>query len=444
MIAPRQASIVRRLTWLLFFGQSLGSAAFIASSTVGTLVGAQLSGGAWLSGLPGAIYLGGSALAAYPAARLMHRAGRRPGLALGFAVGMAGALLSGSSVLLHSFVVFLLGFALMGAARGFTDLGRYAAAEMHPEDERGRAISLVVLGGTFGAVLGPALVDPTGRLAQTLGADALAGPWFASAALFLLGVVLIGLFLRPDPRDLGRQISVEAPTKESVDRPRVRLWHKLLGDGHARTALAALVLGQLVMVMLMSMTSLHMQGHRHTLSDISLVIALHTLGMFGPSVLSGRLADRWGRAHVIVVGALLLVVACLLAPIAHDRRLASLMPELHLAGAWFGPAIHITQETFAMMLALLLLGLGWNFCYVAGGALLTDTLTLAERSSGQGSVDVLINLASAFGSLGSGVLFALLGYPLIAGIGIGITFVPLLLAGGLLLGGRARYVTAGD
>jgi MFS family permease len=415
IVDQQHLKIVRRLTWLLFSSQSISSAGFIAGSTVGTLVGAALSGQAALAGVPGAVYLGGSALAAYPAARFMERVGRRHGLTAGFAVGLTGALIVGAAVLIHNFLVFLAGFVVMGAARGFTDLGRYAAAEMHSEAERGRAISLVVLGGTVGAVVGPALVGPAGQIAERLGADQLAGPWFGSAALFLLGAILVAAFLRPDPSDLARQPADAAARPAGSGGP-VRSWSLLLRDGRVQTALGALVLGQAVMVMLMSMTSLHMRGHQHNLTDISLVISSHTLGMFGPSIISGRLVDRWGRVRMIALGAALLVAACLLAPLSPD--------------------------VVPIGLALFLLGLGWNFCYVAGGTLLTDVLTPAERSRGQGTTDLLINLASAGSSLGSGVLYAALGYTLISWIGLIMALIPLALAVGLWLARRAAPATS--
>jgi len=155
-------------------------------------------------------------------------------------------------------------------------------------------------------------------------------------------------------------------------------------------------------VMLMSMTSLHMRGHQHSLGDISLVISSHTLGMYGPSLFSGRLVDRWDRVRIIALGAALLLLACLLAPLSPD--------------------------VLPIGVALFLLGLGWNFCYVAGGTLLTDALTPAERSRGQGATDLLINLVSAASSLGSGLLFAGLGYLLITWVGFLLALVPLVLA----------------
>src|SRR3989304_4506988 len=125
-------SVVGRLTWLLFFGRSLSPAAFIAGATIGSILGAELSGRPALAGVPGALYLLGSAMAAYPAARLMERTGRRAGLSLGFVIGLIGALIAGASVLAHSFAGFLAGFTLIGASQGFNYPGGYAAAEMHP------------------------------------------------------------------------------------------------------------------------------------------------------------------------------------------------------------------------------------------------------------------------------------------------------------------------
>jgi MFS family permease len=135
--------------------------------------------------------------------------------------------------------------------------------------------------------------------------------------------------------------------------------------------------------------------------------------MFGLSMVAGRLADTLGRAPVIVAGCGLLIAACLIAPLVH--------------------------ETYLLALALFLLGLGWNFCYVAGGALLTDTLTLAERGRMQGSNDVVIALVSAAGNLGSGLLFAAFGYTLMAWVSLAVTLVPLAFAFNLVVSrGRVR------
>lgn len=388
-----------RLTWVMFLGQSLGSAGSIAGATIGAILGEELSGRTALAGLPGAVYVLGSALAAYPMARFMERTGRRVGLTLGFGLGIVGALIAGLAVMAHSFPGFLAGFALMGASQGATNLARYAAAEMYPLEGRARAISIVVWGGTVGAVTGPYVV----RLAETLHWDPLSSSWFVSAALFTVGSLLFTLFLHPDPGTLAVQMGEVAATTE-----RVRPYRQILSQRRTQVAITAMVVGQLVMVMIMAITSVHMKAHGHLLGDVSIVISAHTLGMFGLSVVSGRLADNFGRAPTIVAGVGLLALACLIAP--------------------------LSQNTYLIALALFLLGLGWNFCYVAGAALLTDALTLAERGRIQGSSDTLVGVVSAVGNLGSGIVFASLGYTLMGWVSFAITLVPLVLAFNLIVG----------
>ncbi len=400
----------RRLTWLLFFGQSLSTAAYIAGTTIGVIIGANLSGQPALAGLPPAAFGLGTALAAYPAARLMERIGRRRGLMLGYAAGAAGALLAGVAVLLGNFGGFMLGFAGMGVARGFIDLGRYAAAEMNPAAERARAISLVVLGGTLGALLGPALVAPTGDWARSLGAPVLAGPWFASVGLYVIGFLLIGLFLRPDPTDLARQFAATAAAAASAAGNAaghaanlvVRPLRVILSQPGNQLAILAMVASQLVMSMVVGITGLHMTNHGHGLGDVSIMTMAHTLGMFGLSMVSGRLADNFGRVQTIVAGAVILVVGCALAP--------------------------LSLATSVLALSMFLIGLGWNFCYVAGAALLTDNLTLGERGRVQGGSDLAMGLLGSFGSLQSGLLFAWTGFTYLSIFGLAIGLLPLLLA----------------
>ncbi|MCC7361734.1 MAG: MFS transporter [Anaerolineales bacterium] len=396
-------AVQQRLTWLLFWGQSASSAAYLAGSTVGAIAAVQMTGSAIYAGLPSAVYQFGSAAAAYPAARLMEREGRRLGLALGFGLGVVGAALVGAAINAGHFALFLLGYAIVGLTRGVADQARYAAAEMHPAAERARAISLVVWGGTVGAILGPALVGPMGHWALVTGQNELAGPWWATVALFGLALALTFLFLRPDPRDLARQLAAEdAPETGAVNASPARPLRAIFAQPGTRLAIAAMVVGQLVMVMIMSITSVHMTAHGHALGDVSLVITAHTLGMFGLSMISGRLADTFGRPVTIMAGVALLTAACLLAP--------------------------LSLVTGVLAVALFLLGLGWNFCYVAGAALLTDTLSFSEQTRLQGGNDLVVNAISALGSLQSGVLLALIGFHNLNWLGLVIALLPLLLA----------------
>jgi MFS family permease len=173
-----------------------------------------------------------------------------------------------------------------------------------------------------------------------------------------------------------------------------------------------MVLGQMVMVLVMVITSLHMRGHNHGLADISVVISSHTFGMYAFSIVSGRLADRWGRGPVILFGSATLVIACLAATISPD--------------------------VLPLGVALFLLGLGWNFCYVGGSTLLADQLSPVERARTQGTNDLLVGLASATGSLSSGFIFAALGYNVMAYVSAVFAVIPLVVAWGWMRGTSRR------
>jgi MFS family permease len=393
--------IARKITWILFIVQSLASAGFIAAATLNSIVGAKLSQQAGWAGVPTAVYLVAGALSAYLWGYLMDIIGRRGGLTLGLGLGVIGSGLAFLAITGSSLVLFLAGMILMGAANAAVQLGRFAAAEVHPPQARGRAISNVVLGGTFGAVLGPNLVGPIGAWIKPISGDELAGAYAVSLTLFLIGMVTVYLGVRPDPRDVGRQVSEAYP---ELVRPAVevrRLSEILLQPG-ALTAVIAMAFGQMVMVLVMVITSLHMRDHDHGLGDISIVISSHTFGMYAFSILSGRFSDRFGRGPVIIAGSATLVLSCI--------------------AATFSPSV------LPLGVALFLLGLGWNFCFVAGSALFADQLSPAERSRLQGFNDLMVGTSSAIGSLSSGIIFAAVGYNMMAYISAAVAFIPLAVA----------------
>lgn len=375
--------LARRITRTLFLAQSLSSAGFIATATVSSIVGAELSGSKALAGLPATIYLLGTAFSALGWAYGMDRLGRRGGIFLGLTLGVAGAVVAVEAILHASFLVLLLGTGLLGAANAAIQLGRFAAAEVHPLEQRGRAISNVVLGGTVGAVLGPLLVGPSGGWAAAVGFGELAGPYAAGVGLLILASLIIFVGLRPDPKELGKLVAGE--TDAGLATPKtVRSIGVILRQPAATLAVLSMTVGQMVMLMLMVITALFMRDHDHPLSAISLVISSHTFGMYAFSIVSGRLADRLGRGSVIAIGAGTLVIASMFA--------------------------RVSPEVLPLAVALFLLGLGWNFCYVGGSSLLADQLAPEERARTQGINDLLIGLVSALGSFGSGIVFASVGY----------------------------------
>ncbi len=399
------SGVARTISATLLITQSLASAGLIANATINPIIGEQLSGQAALAGVPGTLLLLGAASSAYPAGQFMQRAGRRPGLALGFAVGAIGMVIGGAAVVIHSFLLFLLGLALIGVSRGAIDQARYAAADAQTPERRSRAIANVVFAGTVGAILGPKLVAPLGAMMQQLGLDPLSGSMFGGAALFAIAAVLIMQFLRPDPRDIAAHLAQsvgEQPSAPGVAAAASRSLAELLQRPTARLAAVAMIFGQGVMVLVMTVTSLHMHHHGQDLDAIATVLSSHTLGMFLFSPLVGRLADRIGRRAVIEIGSLILMAGCLLAPFS-------------LATPWIA-------------LALYLVGLGWNFCYIGGSSLLTDGLAGAERSRLQGGADITVNAASAVGSLGSGFVMAAAGFGTLCVVGLCCALPPLLLA----------------
>jgi MFS family permease len=162
-------------------------------------------------------------------------------------------------------------------------------------------------------------------------------------------------------------------------------------------AIAASLISQTVMVVLMVMTPLYMDHHNHSRDSISLVIAAHTLGMFGLSAVTGYLIDRFGRIPMLIAGSMILIASALIAPISTDQ--------------------------YVLVVALFLLGLGWNFGYVAGSSLLADALQGAERAQVQGINDTVVFLAAGFGSVAAGPLFASSGYGGVSIAGIVLTMV---------------------
>jgi len=393
----------RKITLLLFMAQSLTSAGVIATATVLSILGKQLSGSTSWAGVPSATIQLAAAPFAYVWGVAWDRLGRRNGLAVGLVVGLVGMVVGVTAIQTGSLWFFLLGLIGLGGSRAAMQLARFIAAEVNPPLSRGRAISYVVLGGTVGALGGPLLVAPSGRWALAAGLPELAGPFAASVVLFGAAVTITWLGLRPEPMAVGQQVAALFPEREHTSESGRKLGTLLRLPG-VFVAVTAMVLAQMVMIMVMGITSLYMIGHGHTLWNISLVFSAHTLGMFAFSVLSGKFADSWGRGPVILTGTGMLLASLLLAP--------------------------ASSVVLLLVVALFLLGLGWNLCFVGGSALLADHLTPKERSRTQGFNDLLIGLASAIGSLGSGILFASLGFGVVNGVGAAFVLVVLVVTVG--------------
>ncbi|WP_216693065.1 MFS transporter [Dietzia psychralcaliphila] len=378
----------RRVLTVLVLGQLLAGAGLAAGVTVGALLAEDLLGGPGLSGLPSALFTGGSALAAILVGKLSQARGRRPGLATGFAFGALGAVGIVMATAMESLPLLFAAFVVYGSGTATNLQARYAGADLATPERRGRALSYVLLGTTAGAVAGPNLVGPTGAVAESLGLTPLAGPFLLAAVAYGGAALVISLLLRPDPLLEARRretaaLDVAAASSSSTGSTDVplqvpaRIW-----TGDVITGVAVMALTQFVMVGLMTMTPVHMRAHDHAVTVVGLVISLHVAAMFLPAPLSGYLVDKFGTRLVAVSAGLVLLTSGVLA------------------------AVSPPQSTVLVSLALILLGLGWSLGLVAGTTVLTTSVPTSVRATVQGQADVAVALAGAAGGLLSGLVFA--------------------------------------
>ena len=380
----------RRLLSVLFAGSALTRTGFIAALTVAALAAEDMLGSATLGGLPAATATIGIAAGTPPVAWLMARAGRRIGLAVGLAVSACGAGVAALAVNAGSFPLFVAGMFVFGMGIAGERLSRYAAADITPVSRQAFAISLVVWAGTIGSVLGPVLLAPAEQFAESLNLEGLAGPLVMAAAFAAVASVVVLRWLRPDPLSFVPAADPSAPASAG----------SRLAGSQARVALAALIVGQVVMVMIMTMTPVHIRRAGEELGIVGLVIAAHTLGMFAFSPVTGLLSDRYGRVKIIVIGQIMLMVSAVMASFA--------------AG----------DERVLLVASLFLLGLGWNFGFVAASALLTESAPVGSRVSVQGLADSIVWTSAAIASLSSGALLEAGSYSVLALLGASLVVIP--------------------
>jgi MFS family permease len=395
--APTTPSIVaeppeqRRTLAVLLLGQILSGAGLAAGITVGALLAEQMLGSSRLSGLPTVFFTIGSAAAAIGLGRLSQRFGRRTGLSAGY---LTGALGSVGAVIAAGIgnIVLLFGSMLVYGAGAATNLqARYAGADLAAPSRRGRAVSIVLVATAVGAILGPNLVRATGRVATEIGFPALAGPFMLAGLAYGSSALVLWLLLRPDPLLLARSLAADASSQDAeagtglsgnvaVPKPRPG-WSWPLASGAG-----IMILTQLIMVAIMTITPIHIEHHGHGIGITGIVIGAHVAGMFLPSPFSGWLVDRFGYLAIAVSAGVTLLAAGLIAAWAPVDSVATLV------------------------LALVLLGVGWNLGLVSGTTLVTDAVPLATRARTQGVVDLGIALAGAGGGLSSGLIFAATSY----------------------------------
>lgn len=373
---------------------ALGSTAYIAAFTTAAVAAREITGSAQLSGLPSAFGTLGTALGIGLLSALMARRGRRPGLLLGYASAIAGGAVSVAAVIAGSFPLLVAGAVAIGFGNAALQLARYAASDLVPEDARASVVGLVVWGSTVGAVLGPNLVQPAGSLAATFGRTVLEGGLIVTVLGFGLTFLVTALFVRTTavagaagaPLEPGLAADALLPDPPAARASR----RELVASARVRIAIVAMVAGQIVMVLVMTMAPVHVHDMGHDLATVGFVISAHTLGMFALSPITGRLVGRFGTLAIIYAGFGVLVVSAVLAAVARETDIP------------------------VLALGLFLLGYGWNLAFVAGSSLLTSGADLAERIRLQGLVDVGVWVTSGVASISSGFLLNQFGYGVLA------------------------------
>ncbi|MGH8080685.1 MAG: MFS transporter [Lysobacter sp.] len=357
----------KRNVFLLAGTQALFQTASVMVMTLSGLVGLRLASDKSMATLPIAMMMVAAAATMIPASMLMQRFGRKAGFMLGTALGCVAGITATSAIWLHSFWLFVFANMLVGGYQGFAQYYRFAAADVASDDFRSRAISWVIAGGVVAALAGPNIA----RVTQGIGPVPFVASYLALSALSALALLVVTRIAIP-PVVIAQADGPARPLLEIMRQP-VFI-----------TALIASSVGYAVMIMVMTATPLAMQMCGQSLGASATVIQWHVLGMFLPSFFTGNLIRRYGVLTIMAAGIALL--------------------GGHVAIALTG------IEFLNFLSGLVLLGVGWNFLFIGGTALLTEAYQPAERAKTQATHDFLMFGAVSLASFSAGGLLNAWGW----------------------------------
>ena len=363
----------RRDIPLLAFCQAMMQSSNSLAITASALVGFALAEDKALATLPLAAAFVATMLTSIPAAMLMHRIGRKAGFMFATGFGMAGGALATWSILEGWFWGFLGASALVGIYNGFGNYFRFAAADSVDAAHKGRAISHILVGGVAAAFIGPNLANIS---RDWIASAPFAGSFAAIISLYLLSTLALSLLHLPHiANDDDDVVAPPRPLRQIARQPKYII------------ALICGTLGYGVMSLVMTATPLAMSHHAHHFSDTSFVIQWHVLGMFAPSFFTGQLIDRFGLRSILRIGALLGFATV----------------AINLAG----------YTVWHFWLALLLLGISWNFLFIGATTLLTETYRPSEKARTQASNDFAVFTTVTLASLSAGALQHRFGWEMV-------------------------------
>jgi MFS family permease len=363
------------------------------------LVGNNLAADKALATLPVAMLFVATMSTSIPAGMLMQRIGRKAAFMWSSLAGITGAALATFAIVQHAFWLFVLANVCIGVFSGFANFFRFAAADTVDVPYKGKAVSMVMVGGIVAAIIGPNLAQVTRTSIE--GAE-FAGAYLVSVGLYVLVLVTLA-FLQ-----LGEQGSSHAlrhsrahqaglMASGGVAEVSPRPLSTIILQPKYLVSLVCGLFGYCVMIFVMTATPLAMQGHAFHFDATSSVIQWHVVAMFAPSFVTGTLIARFGVATIMGTGAVI-GIACL---------------GVNLAGATYGH----------YLAGLMLLGVSWNFLFVGATTLLTETYTASEKNKAQAFNDFILFTAAAAASLSAGTVQNRYGWEL-----VNIGALPLLVA----------------
>lgn len=360
--------VARHNAFVLSVAQALGGASPPIVVSLGGVVGLALAPDKGLATVPVSLLQLGLALGTLPAAYVMRRLGRRAGYMLGATLGVVGGTTAAIGIVFGSFVLFCLGTLISGFYTSYVQSYRFAAADSASPAFKARAISWVLAGGLAAGIIGPQTVIWTKDLVPSA---LFAASFLAQGVLALLTIPVVAL-LRPMPLARGAPRTGGRPLSEILRQPRFLV------------AVAAGVVSFGLMNFMMTAAPVAMVDCGLSISAAALGIQWHVLAMFGPSFFTGGLIGRYGKERVTAFGFLLIGAAAAIG-----------LSGLSVTHFW---------------LALILLGLGWNFSFIGATAMVTDCYRPEERAKVQAANDFLVFGAVAVASFASGKLLSVGGW----------------------------------
>lgn len=359
--------------YVLAICQCLFTAAISVDMTLTGVVGYKLASLKSLATLPFALIIVAGAITTFFAAQILQKIGRRNGFIFGALCAVIGGLISVAAIYDHNFIRFCIGTAFVGVFQSFAFYYRFAAADAVPTDEKAKAISYVMIGSVIAAVFGPIIAIESRKIFA--GVD-FAGSYLVVAILGLLSMLAFILFYDDNAhKDL---------INTQVDLIPARHLHEIIRTPQYITALTCSVIGFMVMMCLMTAAPIASVMAGHTINDGAHIMQWHLLGMYAPSLVTGVLIKKYGDLKIVFLG-IILNLACILFAISS-----------------------LDLDNF--YIALMCLGIGWNFMFIGSTVMLAKSYHSSETSKAQGLAELIRYIGTAVAALSAGPLLEHVGW----------------------------------